>query len=200
MFGVMRAVGRWRVTAGVVAAGVVVGASVVGCSSSGQAAPASSSVVITGAAGTATVSNPAPYMQVLWDPCSLPASVTGQFGFNLRPNRTDNIPSQRSCGYSKVAYSAKTVGYNVDIIVSAFPFDESKQNRVLENVVPSTVGDGHPAVVADLRTDPGGRALLWGTSYGTVLVKVYQFPPNGGFDAQAMLDKFVSLAYPYVAK
>lgn len=192
--------GRWRVTVGVVAAAVVVGASVVGCSSSGEAGPVSSSVVITGAAGTATVSNPAPYMQVLWDPCSLPESVTGQFGFNRRRDKDDSMPSQRSCGYGKTSFSRTEVGYNIDIIVSAFPFDESKQNRVLENVVPSTVGDGHPAVVADLRTDPGGRALLWGTSYGTVVVQVYPFPPKGGFDAQAMLDRFVSLAYPYVAK
>ncbi|MGW0455919.1 hypothetical protein [Gordonia sputi] len=161
----------------------------------------SSSVVITGAAGTATVSNPAPYMQVLWDPCSLPASVTGRFqGKYEKPDKDDSMPSQRSCGYGKTAFSRTEVGYNIDIIVSAFPFDESKQNRVLENVVPSTVGDGHPAAVADLRTDPGGRALLWGTSYGTVLVKVYPLPWNDQFDAQAMLDRFVSLAYPYVAK
>lgn len=198
----------WRARGRVAALGVavctVVGALVVGCAEANVVSgPVSSSVVaITGAAGTATRSNPAPYMS-LWDPCSLPKAVQEQFSFDPNPRAVDNLEPQRSCSYERVAFSASEPGYSVNVIVTSYSFDESKVNPSIVNGVDTTVGGGRPAVMADMK-EPHGRQVLWGTSYGSVLVQAFPIPWGEAWDTpsnvQNLLDGFVAAAYPHIPK
>ena len=131
----MRAVGRWRVVAGVVAAAVVVGASVVGCSSSGEAGPVSSSgeagpvsssVVITGAAGTATVSNPASYLSLL-DPCTLPYSVRA--ALKLGTGRRVQMEPFQFCNMSYVGDHLGDLAYGINVGSTTQSFEQMKKDQ-----------------------------------------------------------------------
>ncbi|MGV9712475.1 DUF3558 family protein [Gordonia sp. NPDC003424] len=189
-----------RATALTAAAGVIGAATIVGCSgsSSDAASTTSSAAPITGPEGTATVSNPAPYME-LWDPCSLPKSLQEQFKF-VKARSVDNIEPQRTCTYSRTPFELGAPGYVVNVIVTNFPFAESRANSSLYNPKATTIGDGHPAVIADMQEGDRGRQLLWGTSYGSVLIQAFPVPSDNPVNTQQLLNEFSAAAYPYIPK
>ena len=183
----------------------VITAIVVGCSSTrtGEPAAASSSVVITGPAGTATRSNPAPYM-TLWDPCSLPTSINKELYLDGYRFAVDNLEPQRGCSYNTVddasIPSPHTNAYRLNLIVTEFSFDETKRNPSIVDPVPTTMPDGHPAAIAGSRSDDRAKQLFWGTSYGTVLVQMFPEYSKTPIDLPAMLNKFIGATYPLIPK
>ena len=181
----------------------VIAAIVVACSSTstGEPTAASSSVVITGPAGTATRSNPAPYM-TLWDPCSLPTSINKELYLQEFRHSVDNLEPQRSCGYLTVddasIPSPHVNAYGLNLTVTEFTFDETKRNSSIIDPVPTTMPDGHPAAIAGSRSDPRAKQLFWGTSYGTVLIQIFPDTDETPIDVPAMLNKFVSTTYHFI--
>ncbi|GAB89146.1 hypothetical protein GORHZ_052_00150 [Gordonia rhizosphera NBRC 16068] len=197
---------RLRAT-GAVAAAVAIGfVTVAGCSSdsdsdsSAASSVPSTSVVITGPEGTATVQNPAPYLS-LWDPCSLPKSVPDSVALQDDPGVSQLDPWQ-FCEYQRVGDNPGDASYGISVGVTTQPYDEVSRNPAYSNVRPTRVGDGHPAFIAD-RAGVGsgpGMGIGWGTSYGTVTVDISPLGGSDPFDVQPILEKFVGAAYPYVPK
>ncbi len=183
----------------------VIVAIVVGCTTTrtGEPAAASSSVVITGPAGTATRSNPAPYM-TLWDPCSLPTSINKELYLQDHRSPDDSLEPQRRCGYYTVD-DATILGphvnaYVLNIIVTEFTFDETKRNNSIVSPAPTTMPDGHPAAIAGGRDDPRTKQLFWGTSYGTVLIQLMPDTSDTPIDVPSMLNKFIKATYHLIPK
>ncbi len=183
----------------------VIVAIVVGCTTTrtGEPAAASSTVVITGPAGTATRSNPAPYM-TLWDPRSLPTSINKELYLQEFRHSVDNLEPQRSCAYFTVddasIPSPHVNAYRLNLIVTEFSFDETKRNPTIIDPVSTTMPDGHPAAIAGSRSDDRGKQLFWGTSYGTALIQIFPEYSKTPIDVTAMLKKFVDTAYPLIPK
>ncbi len=183
----------------------VIVATVVSCTTTrtGEPAAASSSVVITGPAGTATRSNPAPYM-TLWDPCSLPTSINKELYLKEYRFAVDNLEPQRGCSYNTFddagIPSPHTNAYRLNLIVTEFTFDETERNRSIIDPIPTTMPDGHPAAIAGSRSDDRGKQLFWGTSYGTVLIQIFPETSDTPIDVPAMLNKFVSATYHFIPK
>ncbi|MYR06586.1 DUF3558 domain-containing protein [Gordonia sp. SID5947] len=200
-------VARWRAV-GVACAAAVLGlVTVVGCasdtdsgSSSATAASPSSSVVITGPEGTATMQNPAPYLS-LWNPCSLPKSVPEAVGLEDDP-RTVQLNPWQFCEYHTLPDHADDPSYGITVGVTTQAFDQVKKNSAYSNVRPTTVGQEHPAFIADRQGvgSGAGMGIGWGTSFGTVTVDTAPLGGSGPFDMEALLRKFVGLAYPYVPR
>ncbi|MYR07550.1 DUF3558 domain-containing protein [Gordonia sp. SID5947] len=191
------------------AAAVIGTAALIGCStSSTDDANPTSTPPITGPEGTATVpASQNPIQQAeLWNPCSLPKEVRESINLVDRTRNDDSIPPWRTCSYGTgTGPGPGDPSYGVNVQVSTYSFAQMKENNKYRNVRPATVGDGHPAFLADDKggsvgaNDKSGVDVVWGTSYGSVAINLF---PTGYFpiDSDSLLRTFSSAAYPHVPK
>lgn len=201
-FGGVRAASRG--VAAVIALMTIMSAIVTGCSrlNSGieGTSSAPSSVVITGPAGTATTKNPVSYL-TLWDPCTLPKSVTQAVGLEDY-RRADQLDPWWFCNSKRIGDHSGDMSYGISWSVTTLPFEQVRKNSEFSHVMPTVVGGSHQAFEADT-TGVGagrGRVIAWGTTFGSVTATV---SPGGGsapFDVDPILKKFVKLAYPSIPK
>lgn len=198
------AVTKVRGAAAMAALGVVASAVVVGCSTTdGSAVPVDKAKYIVGPAGTATRENPAPFTS-LWNPCKLPKSVTDAIPLD-EDRRVDQMPPFNFCDMQHSADEPDDPAWGINVGTTTQSFEQMKRNHAVSHVRDATVGDGHPAFLADTQGGGSGpgMTMVWGTSYGSVSVEVdpiatgdHQRP----FDIYRLLQKFVNLAYPHIPK
>ncbi|MBJ8338594.1 DUF3558 domain-containing protein [Antrihabitans sp. YC3-6] len=128
---------------------------------------------ITGAAGTATVpGDDSPITDdELFDPCTIPDTVTDDFGLATaikRPVFPNGLSRWKSCLWSQTGANAR---FGVTILVTAYTFQELLDNPTKDRFAPTKVG-GHDATYFAEKgeDDPIRCKLAWGTSTGSVIV------------------------------
>ncbi|MCM3898070.1 hypothetical protein ND991_23015, partial [Gordonia sputi] len=150
--------------------------------------------------GTATVQNPASYLS-LWDPCTLPMSVTDALKLGTDRDVAQLEPFQ-FCNMGYVGDHLGDPAYGINVGSTTQSFEQMKKDQSYQNIRMITVGDGHPAFFADSKgvgSGPGA-GIVWGTSFGSVSVDISPLGGSNPFDVVPLLNKFVGLAYPYVPK
>lgn len=189
-----------RSAAAVAALGVVASAAVVGCTTDGSAVPVDKAKDIVGPAGTATRENPASYLS-LWNPCTLPKSVTD--AAQLEDDRdVAQMPPFQFCNMLHSPDHSGDRGWGINVASTTQSFEQMKRNTSYHNIRDTTVGDGHPAFIADTEGMGAGPGvgIVWGTSYGSVLVDAQAGGGGPQFDVHPLIQRFVSLAYPHIPK